>query len=77
MVRDECDVVGQDVEDVRWGRLDNKVRGVAVVQDGYLDVSFESVGLRQAHIDQSPITTQPIKGPTLGSLIHHSKRLLS
>jgi hypothetical protein len=32
--------------------------------------------LDEAYIDQSPITTQHIERPTLGSLIHHSKRLL-
>jgi hypothetical protein len=42
MVRDESDVVGEDVEDVRKGGLDSKVRGVAIMQDGYLDVSFAS-----------------------------------
>jgi hypothetical protein len=31
MVRDECDVVGEDVEDIRLGSLDSKVRGIAVV----------------------------------------------
>ena len=42
MVRDESDIVGENVEDIWWGRLDSKVRGVAIVQDAYLDVSFAS-----------------------------------
>jgi hypothetical protein len=40
MVRNESDIVGENVEDVRRGGLDSKVRGVAVVQNGYLDVSL-------------------------------------
>jgi hypothetical protein len=75
MVRNESDIVGEDVEDVRRGRLDSKVRGVAIVQNRYLLSAITLVRFGKAYIDQSPITTQHIKGPTLGSLIHHSKRL--
>lgn len=42
MVRNESDIVGENVENIRRGRLEGKVRGVAIVQDGYLDVSFAS-----------------------------------
>jgi len=77
MVRDECDIVGEYVEDIWWGRLDSKVRCIAIVQDGYLLSAYITTPLNEAHIDQSPVATQHIEGPTLGSLIHHSKRLLS
>jgi hypothetical protein len=40
MVRNESNIVGEDVENVWWGSLDSKVRGVAIVQNGYLDVSL-------------------------------------
>jgi hypothetical protein len=75
-MRDESDVVGEDVENVWWGSLDSKVRGVAIVQNRYLLSAITLVRFGKAYIDQSPITTQHIKGPTLGSLVHHSKRLL-
>jgi hypothetical protein len=51
MVRDESDVVGENVEDIWWGSLDSKVRGVAVVQDGYLLSADFYARLDDAHID--------------------------
>jgi len=51
MVRDESDIVGEDVENIRWGRLDSKVRGVAIVQNGYLLSAYILARLDSAHID--------------------------
>lgn len=51
MVRNESDIVGENVEDVRRGRLDSKVRGVAIVQDGYLVSASIHTRLDEAYID--------------------------
>jgi len=51
MVRDESDIVGEDVEDVWWGCLDSKVRGVTIVQDGYLLSTHIHPRLYEAYID--------------------------
>jgi len=40
-MRDECDIVGEDVEDIWWSGLDSKVPGVAIMQDGYLSSAFD------------------------------------
>jgi hypothetical protein len=43
MVRDESDVVGENVEDIRWSSLDSKVENVVIVQDGYLLSAFTHI----------------------------------
>ena len=51
MMRDESDIVGEDIEDIRWGSLDSKVRGVAIVQDWYLVSACIHTRLDEAYID--------------------------
>jgi len=65
MMRNECDVVSKNVENIWWGSLDSKVRGVAIVQNRYLSSAYILARRDSAHIDQSPITAQYIERPTL------------
>ena len=42
-MRDECDIVGEDVEDIWWSDLDSKVPGVAIMQDWYLSSASDDL----------------------------------
>jgi hypothetical protein len=63
VVRDQGDIVGENVKDVGRSSLNGEVRGVAFAW--YRDLSSALVKDNLAYIDQSSMLTQRVKSPTL------------